>query len=81
MNGSIQPKNGKLYAVLSYKGENGTYKYKWVNTGLPVRGNKKKAEAMIPAREKVPSEQYMPGDRINALLLRIANKEKDNKED
>ncbi|MBQ9772869.1 MAG: transcription termination factor NusA [Lentisphaeria bacterium] len=39
-----------------------------------------KAEAMIPAREKVPSEQYMPGDRINALLLRIANKEKDNKE-
>ena len=39
-----------------------------------------KAEAMIPAREKVPSEQYMPGDRINALLLRIANKEKENKE-
>lgn len=48
MNGSIQTKNGKLYAVLSYKGENGAYKYKWVNTGLPVRGNKKKAEAMIP---------------------------------
>ena len=37
-----------------------------------------KAEAMIPAREKVPSEQYMPGDRINALLLRIANREKEN---
>lgn len=48
MNGSIQPKNGKLYAVLSYRGENGKFKYKWVNTGLPVRGNKKKAEAMIP---------------------------------
>ena len=46
-----------------------------------------KAEATIPAREKVPSEQYMPGDRINALLLRIANKDnnkersKENKED
>ena len=26
MNGSIQTKNGKLYAVLSYKGENGAYK-------------------------------------------------------
>lgn len=38
-----------------------------------------KAEAMIPIKEKVPSEQYMPGDRINALLLRIANKEKDNR--
>ena len=48
MNGSIQTKNGKSYAVLSYKGENGAYKYKQVNTGLPVRGNKKKAEAMIP---------------------------------
>lgn len=48
MNGSVQTKNGKLYAVLSYKAENGNFKYKWVNTGLPVRGNKKKAEAMIP---------------------------------
>ena len=38
-----------------------------------------KAEARIPAREKVPSEQYMPGDRINALLLRIASRENDNK--
>ena len=38
-----------------------------------------KAEAMIPLKEKVPSEQYMPGDRINALLLRIANRDKDNR--
>ena len=30
-----------------------------------------KAEAMIPAREKVPSEQYMPGDRINVLLQKV----------
>ena len=31
-----------------------------------------KAEAVIPAKEKVPSEQYMPGDRINALLLKVS---------
>ena len=48
MNGSIQSKNGKLYAVLSYKGEDGKFKYKWINTGLTIRGNKKKAETMIP---------------------------------
>ena len=34
-----------------------------------------KAEAVIPAKEKVPSEQYMPGDRINALLLKVSTKE------
>ena len=31
-----------------------------------------KAEAVIPSREKVPSEQYMPGDRINALLMKVS---------
>ena len=38
-----------------------------------------KAEAVIPAKEKVPGEMYMPGDRINALLLRIANRDKDSR--
>ena len=30
-----------------------------------------KAEGIMPAKEKVHDEQYMPGDRINALLLRV----------
>ena len=30
-----------------------------------------KAEGIMPAREKVHGEQYMPGDRINALLTRV----------
>ena len=47
MTGSIQEKNGKLYAVLSYRGSDGTPKRKWVSTGLAVRGNKKKAESML----------------------------------
>ena len=34
-----------------------------------------KAEAVIPSREKVPSEQYMPGDRINALLMKVSAKD------
>ena len=36
-----------------------------------------KAEAVIPAKEKVPSEQYMPGDRINALFLKFSTKDGD----
>ncbi|MBQ3178329.1 MAG: site-specific integrase [Clostridia bacterium] len=47
MTGSIQEKNGKLYAVVSYRGSDGTPKRKWVSTGLAVRGNKKKAESML----------------------------------
>ncbi|MDD3885531.1 MAG: transcription termination factor NusA [Victivallaceae bacterium] len=30
-----------------------------------------KAEGIMPVREKVHGEQYMPGDRINALLLKV----------
>ena len=48
MNGSIQSKKGRYYAVLSYMAQDGKYRYKWVSTGLPLRGNKKKAEAVLP---------------------------------
>ena len=30
-----------------------------------------KAEGIMPAKEKVHDEQYMPGDRINVLLLKV----------
>ena len=30
-----------------------------------------KAEGIMPAKEKIHDEQYMPGDRINALLLNV----------
>ena len=45
--GHLQEKNGYFYAVLSYKDGNGKRKSKWVPTGLPVKGNKKKAEAVL----------------------------------
>jgi len=32
-----------------------------------------KAEAVMPAREQVPGEEYQPGDRIRSLLLEIEN--------
>jgi len=30
-----------------------------------------KAEALMPQKERVPTEEYMPGDRIRAILLEI----------
>jgi N utilization substance protein A len=32
-----------------------------------------KAEAIMPAKEQVPGEEYQPGDRIRCLLLEIEN--------
>ena len=49
--GSVQLKNGKWYAVLNLYDENGKRKPKWISTGLPERGNKKKAEKFL--REKI----------------------------
>lgn len=47
MNGSLQVKNGYLYAVINYKDEAGKTKYKWVATGLKERGNRKAAKEIL----------------------------------
>lgn len=54
MTGSLQVKNDKFYMVLNGT-ENGKRKQKWISTGLPVRGNKRKAEQML--REKLREEE------------------------
>ena len=56
--GHLQEKGGQLYAVLSYKDRNGKRCTKWITTGLPVKGNKKKAEAILMDLRKkfVPPE-------------------------
>lgn len=60
MTGSVQVKSGKWYCVLNMKDENGRRKLKWIGTGLPEKGNKKKAESIL--REKI--SQYGACDRI-----------------
>lgn len=46
MTGSLQIKNDTFYVVLN-KYENGKRKQKWIPTGLPVKGNKRKAERIL----------------------------------
>ena len=43
--GHLQEKNGIYYVVLTYKTYDGKRKTKWQSTGLPIKGNKRRAEA------------------------------------
>ena len=47
MTGRITTKKGILYCVLSYKDADGTFKQKWISTGLTERGNKKAAQQIL----------------------------------
>jgi len=58
MTGSLTVKNGKYYAVLNVY-ENGKRKKKWICSGLPEKGNKRKAEAFL--REKLAEYERMEG--------------------
>ncbi len=46
MTGSLQIKNNTYYMVLN-EVKNGQRKQKWISTQLPVKGNKRKAEALL----------------------------------
>ncbi len=45
--GHLREKCGLYYAVLNYSDSFGKRKTKWFPTGLPIKGNKKRAEAML----------------------------------
>ena len=47
VSGRLTEKNGYFYIVLSYKGADGKRVQKWQGTGLPVKGNKKKADELL----------------------------------
>lgn len=62
--GSLQIKNNKYQAVLSYKEDN-KWKTKWVSTKIPaVKGNKKLANAKLEEIRKQFQEE-INSDHIN----------------
>jgi len=80
MTGSLTVKGGKYYAVLNTY-ENGKRKLKWINSGLPEKGNKRKAEAFL--REQIALYERNQGlvqtdilfaDYIRHWLTHIARK-------
>lgn len=67
--GHLQEKNGNFYIVLNYKDQTGKRKTKWQKTGLPVKGNKKKAELMLlEARRTFIPEPEEKSDPSNILF-------------
>ena len=63
VSGHLQEKNGTFYAVLNYVDTLGKRKTKWISTGLPIKGNKKRAEeALIDIRRnfKAPEGPNAP---------------------
>lgn len=47
MTGSLQIKNENYYAVLNFKDQYGKRVQKWINLNMPVKGNKRRAEAAL----------------------------------
>ena len=67
--GHLREKSGYYYAVLNYTDSLGKRKTKWISTGLTVKGNKKRAEAILmDARRKFNPEEpkVMNGDILFA---------------
>lgn len=60
--GHLREKNGYYHIILNYKDVTGKRKTKSISTGLPVKGNKKRAEAMLLEARK----NYKPDDLLSA---------------
>ena len=72
--GHLSKKKGYYYIVLSYTDELGNRKSKWIKTGLPEKGNKKKAEAMLTEARKtfeVPQKKVLSKDILFADYLEM----------
>ena len=74
--GHLREKSGYYYAVLNYTDSLGKRKTKWISTGLTVKGNKKRAEAILmdarrnfnPEEPKVMNGDILFADYIRRLL-------------
>ena len=70
--GHLREKSGYYYAVLNYTDSLGKRKTKWISTGLTVKGNKKRAEAILmDARRNFNPEEpkVMNGDIMFADFM------------
>ena len=50
--GHLREQNGTYQMVLSWKDETGKRRTKSISTGLPVKGNKKRAESLLRQTQK-----------------------------
>lgn len=71
MTAVLKTKGDRFYAVINYK-EGSDYKQKWISLGLPVKNNKRKAEALLADVRKKYEEIYERpcGDILFTTYLR-----------
>lgn len=88
ISGHLQEKQGRYYMVLSLKNEEGKWKPKWLATGLTIKGNKKRAEAMLrdtiakyEASEAQKTENTGSGIQFSQYMLNWLNMIKNSVED
>lgn len=66
----MREKNGYYHIILNWKDGDGKRRSKSISTGLPVKGNKKKAEAMLLEARKT----FKPEDIASEVrTLRITS--------
>ena len=67
MTGSLQTKGDNYYAVLNFRDLSGKRVQKWVNLHMPIKGNKRRAEAAL--NELIVTYQgYESIEPMNLLL-------------
>lgn len=71
--GHLREKNGYFQMILTYKDMNGKRQTKSVSTGLPVKGNKKRAEALLWKTRQEFNPDTAMSDK-NALFADFLNK-------
>ena len=67
--GHLREQNGYYQMILSWKDSSGKRKSKSVSTGLPVKGNKKRAEAMLLKTR----EEFEPENMIENADITLCN--------
>lgn len=70
--GHLQEKRGYYHIVLTYLDSSGKRCWKWITTGLPVKGNKKRAETLLmeARRDFVPGvNKHIDRDMLFADFL------------
>lgn len=70
MTGSLQVKNNTYYAVLNFRNNEGKRVQKWINLNMPVKDNKRKAEAALNEL-LVQYQDYENIEPMNLLLSRL----------
>ena len=68
MTGSLQEKRGIYQCVLNFKDKEGKRRQKWISTGLPIKGNKRKAIEMLN-RLLLEYESNMQNTNCNDVLF------------